>query len=167
MASLDYACLALDHYHDHRQSQIQARETGNKEVLNLFQMAQLMLLATTSLIVITLAQCPLDTTITTACVTAPAFLWDITLFTFNYRGKEEPVSIKRIPGIKPILVGIVRGFGTYSIVSSILQREYTYIPIYPWNAGQIVVWVTINRACHAVSSTHAHCHLFLRSSTNS
>ncbi|KAG2129308.1 hypothetical protein BD769DRAFT_1455608 [Suillus cothurnatus] len=101
--------------------------------------------------------CPISTLLTTAAFVAPALLWT-TPISFNKfalilrhllgrfrRDKHQPSAsapvlvIKRIPGMKAIFNGIIRGCGIYTVVLSVLS-----------GVVQLIVWSTVNRSCHAI-----------------
>lgn len=141
----------MDHYKDYEKSHKFAKERRNQDALNAFQLAQWMIFLSSLVAVMILTQCPLSTTLRTCCSTAPALLWDFHLFEFTYSGRKEYVSVKRIPGIKPFVVGFIRGYGTFVVVESIMTPTYTFQPMYPWNAFKLVSWVIMDRSCYSVS----------------
>ncbi|KAH8705864.1 hypothetical protein BGW36DRAFT_311623 [Talaromyces proteolyticus] len=147
--SFHFISIALDHYKDHLQSYKIAKQSRNQDALNIFQFTHWMIFLSALIAVTALTQCPLSTTVKTACFVAPALLWDFHIFEFTYKGRKEYVSVKRIPGIKPFLVGFIRGCGTYLVVESIMTPTYTYQPVYPWNPFQLIVWVMMDRSCYS------------------
>ncbi|KAG1719792.1 hypothetical protein EDB19DRAFT_1918543 [Suillus lakei] len=60
--------------------------------------------------------------------------------------------IKRIPGMKAIFNGIIRGCGIYTVVLSVLSGSgnLTNTLPTPWSVVQLIVWSTVNRSCHAI-----------------
>ncbi|KAG0697952.1 hypothetical protein DFH29DRAFT_1020543 [Suillus ampliporus] len=114
--------------------------------------------------------CPISTLLTTAAFVVPALLWTtpINLPKFGLILKrligisaedehQPPTSastfvIKRIPGMKAIFNGIIRGCGTYAVVHTVLSGSGNLnnaLPS-PWTSVQLIVWSTVNRTCHAV-----------------
>jgi len=96
----------------------------------LFHLARIFLALNVSLLVIALCQSPPKTTLVTAVFTAPAFLW-ATPFDLRHISavlkrfiwakydqkvehdspiSNEPFVIKRVPGMKAIFDGIIRGY---------------------------------------------------------
>ncbi|KAG2078516.1 hypothetical protein BDR04DRAFT_1086912 [Suillus decipiens] len=74
------------------------------------------------------------------------------------RDKHQPYTsapvfvIKRIPGMKAIFNGIIRGCGIYTVVFSVLSGSgnLTNTLPSPWSVAQLIVWSTVNRTCHAI-----------------
>jgi hypothetical protein len=104
--------------------------TVMKRFTLLFHLARIFLALNVSLLVIALCQSPPKTTLVTAVFTAPAFLW-ATPFDLRHIGavlkgfiwakydqkvehdspiSNEPFVIKRVPGMKAIFDGIIRGY---------------------------------------------------------
>ncbi|KAF8884285.1 hypothetical protein CPB84DRAFT_1685923 [Gymnopilus junonius] len=159
----DIVTIGLDHYNDQASSLECAKQTANNNVLNLFSRAKMLLIVSAVLLLAALSLCPPATWAITACFVTPALLWDTTLFYWrtpvrrNREKKNDDAKrgfvIKRIPGMKAIFIGIIRGCGTYAVVRSILSNSTSIGGTGssgPWSPHEIVIWSTINRACHAV-----------------
>jgi hypothetical protein len=154
MTSLDFLCNALDHYRDELHLRQKAVETNNRAVINMFQRTRILIFVSALSICIALVFSPVSTAPTLICVSTPALLWDVKLFKIRSNQPDKPpeyLSVKRIPVIKPLLVGIMRGYGTCKIVDSIMLPSYKRSLVYPWTMFELVVWPTMNRACDAVS----------------
>ncbi|KAG1841822.1 hypothetical protein DFJ58DRAFT_748357 [Suillus subalutaceus] len=100
--------------------------------------------------------------------TTPAFLWTTPLdlqwigrvlkrfALVNYDqedspGSKNPFIIKRVPGMKAILDGIIRGYGLFLVVHSALQLSWqsaNNAP--PWTIFETIIWSTVNRTCHCI-----------------
>ncbi|KAG1753492.1 hypothetical protein EDB19DRAFT_1669549 [Suillus lakei] len=106
-----------------------------------------------------------------ALFAAPAFLWATPLefgwigtvlkrFTRTNYDQEaeydspksnEPFIIKRVPGMKAIFDGIIRGCGTFFVVHSTLQLSWNSAHnALPWTIIETIVWSTVNRTCHCI-----------------
>ncbi|KAG1827281.1 uncharacterized protein BJ212DRAFT_1583818 [Suillus subaureus] len=145
-----------------------------KRFAPVFHLARIFLAFNASLLVIALCRSPPGTTLVTAVFAAPAFLWatpldlrriGVVLKSFiwaNYDQKEteydpprsnEPFIIKRVPGMKAIFDGIIRGCGTFFVVHSALQLSWeTANNAPPWTIIEIIIWSTVNRTCHCIMS---------------
>ena len=114
----------MDHYFDQEPMQAYALKTGNSEMTAVFKQAKVLLLSNAVLLALALALSPPWTWAMVAIFFGPAFVWDFKLFVFG--GKREPkkkvekgpassgekhaFTIKRIPGMKAVLIGIIRGY---------------------------------------------------------
>ncbi|KAG1906332.1 uncharacterized protein F5891DRAFT_1125661 [Suillus fuscotomentosus] len=117
------------------------------------------------LLALVLSQCPFSTLLTTAMFVVPALLWT-TPISFKSDRHQPSTSapvlvIKRIPGMKAIFNGIIRGYGCkpilfrcgiYAVVFSVLSGSGNLISTLPspWSVVQLIVWSTVNRSCHAI-----------------
>lgn len=184
MAS-DILAIGMDHYFDQEPMQVHALKTSNTEMIAIFKQAKVLLFSNAAILLSTLALCPPWTWLMVTVFFGPAFVWDFKLLIFggqrhqkkqeqsNQKAEEKAFSIKRIPGMKAVLIGIIRGCvlwphpsyprltvsrfscGTFAVVNSVLARSIPAAANNPsiWNPIQIIVWSTINRACHAVRRT--------------
>jgi len=50
--------------------------------------------------------------------------------------------------MKALLVGIIRGYGTFTTVRSIMEPSHELHPIDPWGPISLVAWSVINRMSH-------------------
>ncbi|RDX54494.1 hypothetical protein OH76DRAFT_1341061 [Lentinus brumalis] len=160
----DILAIGMDHYFDQEPMQLYALKTGNSEMTAIFKQAKVLLFSSAALLLFALAVSPPWTWLMVTIFFGPAFIWDFKLLIFGGKRQqkkarqsdEKPAqkafSIKRIPGMKAVLIGIIRGCGTFAIVNSILARSLPVASSGPsiWNPTQIIIWSTINRACHAV-----------------
>ncbi|KZT00343.1 uncharacterized protein LAESUDRAFT_745874 [Laetiporus sulphureus 93-53] len=164
----DVITIGLDHYNDQAAALVQAKKTADATVISVFTRARLLLLSSATLLVFALLMSPISTWLITMAFITPAILWDTTLFHWNpssgapVRVKKTKQAkahadrngfvIKRIPGMKAVFIGIIRGCGTFAVVHSILSRSFPTETTAAglWTPMQIVVWSTINRTCHAV-----------------
>ncbi|RPD65484.1 hypothetical protein L226DRAFT_543270 [Lentinus tigrinus ALCF2SS1-7] len=161
----DILAIGMDHYFDQEPMQMYALKTGNSEITAIFKQAKVLLLSNAALLLFTLALCPPWTTLMVIIFFGPAFIWDFKLLIFGGKGSqkktkqsnEKPgkkfLSVKRIPGMKALLTGIIRGCGTFAVVNAVLARAHPVVSNGPggmWNPTQILIWSTINRTCHAV-----------------
>lgn len=142
-----------------------------KRFTPLFHLARIFLALNASLLVIALCRSPPKMTLVTAVFTAPAFLWATPLefgwvgavlkrFTRTNYDQEveydspksnEPFIIKRVPGMKAIFDGIIRGCGTFLVVHSALQLSWNSAHnALPWTIIETIVWSTVNRTCHCI-----------------
>jgi hypothetical protein len=163
----DVLVTSIDHLKD-QEVVISARGTAAmKRFTSLFHLARTFLALNASLLVMALYQGPSKTTLFTAVFTTPAFLWATPLdlqwigrvlrFTWaNYDQEDslrtnKPFIIKRVPGMKAIFDGIIRGCGAFLVVHSALQlscQSSHNAP--PWTIIETIIWSTVNRTCHSV-----------------
>ncbi|TBU51453.1 hypothetical protein BD310DRAFT_834326 [Dichomitus squalens] len=156
----DILAIGMDHYFDQAPMLSYAFKTSNSEMVAIFRQAKMLLYSNAALLLLALSLSPPLTWAMVTVFFGPAFVWDFKLFVFGGTQKKtvekkapkNAFTIKRIPGMKAILIGVIRGCGTFAIVNSILARSFSAAPAGPsiWNPTQIIVWSTINRACHAV-----------------
>jgi hypothetical protein len=142
-----------------------------KRFAPLFHLARMFLVLNASLLVIALCQGPPKMTIVTAVVATPAFLWTTPLdfrrisvelqrlipakygkgLRYNSSTSGTPIVIKRVPGMKAIFNGIIRGCGIFFIVHSALQESWkSDSHTLPWSIIEIVIWSTVNRIVHSI-----------------
>ncbi|KAG2111890.1 hypothetical protein BD769DRAFT_1364710, partial [Suillus cothurnatus] len=59
--------------------------------------------------------------------------------------------IKRVPGMKAIFDGIIRGYGLFLVVHSTFQLSWQSVNnAPPWTIIETVIWSTVNRTCHCI-----------------
>ncbi|TFK78539.1 hypothetical protein K466DRAFT_668406 [Polyporus arcularius HHB13444] len=158
--SSDILAIGMDHYFDQAPMLTHALKTGNAQMRTIFRKAKVLLLSSASLLIFALTLSPPSTWAMVSIFFGPAFVWDFNLFMMGGRQRGSPKTttqkkafrIKRIPGTKALLIGVIRGCGTFYIVRSVLgelsSSQGHNLDV--WNPSQIVIWSTINRACHAV-----------------
>ncbi|KAG2036219.1 hypothetical protein BDR03DRAFT_960542 [Suillus americanus] len=137
----------------------------------LFRLARIFQALTVLLLVIALCRSPSEVTFITAVVTAPAFLW-ATPLDFHWIGRvlkrfiranydqeveydsprsKKPFIIKRVPGVKAILDGIIRSCMPLVLVHSALQLSWQSAhDTPPWTITETIIWSLVNRICHCV-----------------
>lgn len=144
-----------------------------KRFAPLFHLARMFLILNVLLLVIALSQGSPKMTIITVIFTTPAFLWATPL---NFQrigavfqryipakhGQEvgysssisgAPFIIKRVPGMKSIFNGIIRGCGIFFVVHSALHESWkSDSNVLPWKIIEIVIWSTISRTGHGILS---------------
>jgi hypothetical protein len=126
-SACDILVIGVDHVRD-QEVVISALGTATmKRFTPVFHAARIFLALITSLLVMALSQCPSETVFLTAVFTTPAFLWATPLdlqwigrvlkrfMWMNYGQEDSPGSgkpfiIKRVPGMKAIFDGIIRGY---------------------------------------------------------
>jgi len=166
----DILAIGLDHYFDQADSMKYAEKTGNREMGSVFTQARALLFSSVALLMIAMILSPPSTWLMVAIFFGPAFVWDFKLFVFGGSKKAKKTgappaktdqkknafTIKRIPGMKAIMIGVIRGCGTFAVVNSVLSKTIPQsAPVVAasaamWSPSQIIIWSTINRACHAV-----------------
>ncbi|CCM03439.1 uncharacterized protein FIBRA_05572 [Fibroporia radiculosa] len=158
----DFLAMGLDHYLDNAENLAQARATGNDGVVSVFTQARMMLICVACILFGALLCSPIQTWAITALFVAPALVWNRPLFWLpirdvaNARGDdEEPAGffkhgfvIKRIPGMKAIIIGVIRGCGTFAVVHSVLSPRLLNNESSMWTPTQLLIWSTINWICH-------------------
>ncbi|KAG1726571.1 hypothetical protein EDB19DRAFT_1914558 [Suillus lakei] len=167
----DILAMGADHLKDKEEEFSSDRNIANDpRITSWFVYARTLLTASAVLLALALSQCPISTLLTTAAFVAPALLWT-TPISFKKFGliskrllgrfgqdKHQPSTsaptlvIKRIPGMKAIFNGIIRGCGIYAVVLSVLSGSgnLTNTLPSPWSVVQLIVWSTVNRSCHAI-----------------
>ncbi|KAF9800738.1 hypothetical protein IEO21_10310 [Rhodonia placenta] len=157
----DYIGFGFDHYLDNRPILLRARAAGEAAIVTVFRRARFALTSAAILLAVALILSPLATWLITATLLVPALLWDTPLFFWRQPAVqlsekaeieiEEPRSgfaIKRIPGMKPVIVGVIRGCGYYAVIRSVLDALYPNGPVLrSWDPTQLVIWSTINWTC--------------------
>lgn len=141
--------MGLDHYKDHTSQRLLAQHSGDTDIILAFSWAHKFLLLNAIVLLATLASSGIKTIILTAIFVIPALLWNTPIGTYGL--SRRTLIIKRIPGLKAVLVGVIRGCGTFLVVRSVLPNPSIQWQG-QWSPMQIVVWTTLNRTCHAVSS---------------
>ncbi|KAG2036215.1 hypothetical protein BDR03DRAFT_866546 [Suillus americanus] len=166
----DYVTVSVDHLKDQEVVIGALGAAAVKHFTPVFRLARIFLALNASLLVMALCRSPSEVTFATAVFTAPAFLWVTPLdlqrigrvlkrFTrANYDQVEcdsprskKPFIIKRIPGVKAILDGIIRSCMPFFVVHSVLRlswRSAHNTP--PWTITEILIWSIVNRICHCV-----------------
>ncbi|KAG1852284.1 hypothetical protein DFJ58DRAFT_728615 [Suillus subalutaceus] len=160
----DILAMGADHLKDKEEEFSSDRNNVNDPRLaSWFIYARTFLAASAVLLALALSQCPISTLLTTAVFVAPALLWTtpisfkkFALISRRLLGKfsgdkhqpstSAPVLvIKRIPGMKAIFNGIIRGCGIYAVVLSVLSGSgnLTNTLPSPWSVVQLIVWSTI------------------------
>ncbi|KAJ3898780.1 hypothetical protein F5879DRAFT_979344 [Lentinula edodes] len=164
--SADILTIGLDHYKDQAPSLVDALNNASTRVLQVFYHARILLLLSTTLLCVALSHSPPETWMITGIFIAPALLWNTPLSIRipghssqnefpTEKDQQKPEGafvIKRIPGMKALFIGIIRGCGTFAVVHSILASS-TMAPNVQDNmftSTQILMWSTANRTCHAV-----------------
>ncbi|KAG2124167.1 hypothetical protein DEU56DRAFT_38330 [Suillus clintonianus] len=167
----DILAMGADHLKDKEEEFSSDRNNANDPRLaSWFVYARTFLTASTVLLVLALSLCPVSTLLTTAAFVAPALLWT-TPISFQKFGlisgrllgrsvedSHQPSTpaptlvIKRIPGMKAIFNGIIRGCGIYTVILSVLSGSGNLAGTLPspWSTVQLIVWSTVNRTCHAI-----------------
>ncbi|KAF9804980.1 hypothetical protein IEO21_09248 [Rhodonia placenta] len=157
----DYIGFGFDHYLDNRPILLRARAAGEADIVTVFWCARFALTSAAILLAVALILIPLSTWLITATLLVPALLWDTPLFYWRQpavqlsekaKGEtEEPQSgfaIKRIPGMKPVIVGLICGCGYYAVIRSVVAALYPNGPVMrSWDPIQLVIWSTINWTC--------------------
>ncbi|KAG1811795.1 uncharacterized protein BJ212DRAFT_1483520 [Suillus subaureus] len=164
----DILAMGADHLKDKEEEFSSKHNNANDPRLaSWFTYARTFLAVSAVFLALALSQCPISTLLTTAAFVAPALLWTtpisfrkFTLIRLNRFGGDKcqpsasaPVLvIKRIPGMKAIFNGIIRGCGIYTVVLSVLSGSgnLTNMLPSPWSVVQLIVWSTVNRSCHAI-----------------
>ncbi|KAH9934395.1 uncharacterized protein B0H18DRAFT_870166 [Fomitopsis serialis] len=166
----DYIAIGLDHYLELVDIASTRGTVGHTTIV--FQVAKALLVISTLLLSAVLFFCPPRTWLVVAVCFGPAFVWDIDVSYYvkaflpggkSARGvgcEEDNVkpaaqkvwSVKRIPGLKALLIGVIRVYGTYAIVSSCsnsraLATNAHFVRWVPW---QFFLWSVVDRTCHAV-----------------
>ncbi|KAG0703672.1 hypothetical protein DFH29DRAFT_850074 [Suillus ampliporus] len=169
----DIIAIIIDHLMDQEEAVAAAGAEFVKRFTPLINLGRAFLALNTAALVIALSQCPPETTMVTAVFAAPAFLWAtpikpqrIGAMLKNFMGVnnvkegESPAPkssgslvIKRVPGMKAVFNGVIRGCGVFFVVNSALQvsrplDQVSAAP--PWIILEAIIWSTVNRTCHAV-----------------
>ncbi|KAG2366176.1 hypothetical protein BDR07DRAFT_1607045 [Suillus spraguei] len=167
----DLLAMGADHLKDKEEEfASDCNNANDPRLASWFIYSRVFLTACAGLLALALFQCPISTLFTTTAVVAPALLWTtpirFKMFELISRrligmfGRDRHQSstsapvlvIKRIPGMKAIFNGIIRGCGIFAIVLSALSGSgnLTDTLPFPWSVVQLVVWSTVNRTCHAI-----------------
>jgi hypothetical protein len=167
----DILVMGSDHLKDKEEEFLaDCNNANDSRLASWFVYARTFLSTSAVVLAFTLSQCPISTLFTTAAFVLPALLWT-TPISFNkieliprlllgmYGGDDHkppasgpPLVIKRIPGMKAIFNGIIRGYGIYTVVRSVLagSGNLTNALPSPWCVVQLIVWSTVSRSCHAI-----------------
>ncbi|KAG2054297.1 hypothetical protein BDR06DRAFT_989514 [Suillus hirtellus] len=153
----DILAIGADHLKDKEEEFSLDRTTTNDPCITCwFIYARTFLTANAVLLALVLCQCSISTLLTTVMFVVPALLWT-TPISFKSDRHQPSTSapvlvIKRIPGMKAIFNGIIRGCGIYAVVFSVLSGSGNLISTLPspWSVVQLIVWSTVNRSCHAI-----------------
>ncbi|KAG2144534.1 hypothetical protein DEU56DRAFT_790165 [Suillus clintonianus] len=163
----DILAMGGDHLKD-REEEFSS-DRNNETNPRWFVYARTFLNANAVLLALALSLCPLLTLLTTAAFLAPALLWNTPisfqkfglisrrLFGRFVKDSHQPSTsapiliIKRIPGMKAIFCGIIRGCGIYTVVLTVLSGSGNLADtlLFPWSTAQLIVWPTVNCACQA------------------
>ncbi|KAG1734687.1 uncharacterized protein EDB91DRAFT_1225543 [Suillus paluster] len=167
----DIIAVGVDHLKDQEVAIGACGAAVAKRFAPLINIGRIFLALNASMLVIALCQCPPKTTLVTAVFAAPAFLWATPLepqrigvmlknlmrakHDKQVRGSSPTFSnslvIKRVPGMKAIFNGIIRGCGVFFVVNSALQvSQVTDRAAPPWMLIETIIWSTVNRTCHSV-----------------
>ncbi|KAG2097032.1 uncharacterized protein F5147DRAFT_641444 [Suillus discolor] len=167
----DILAIGADHLKDKEKEFSLDRTITNDPYLTCwFIYARTFLTANAVLLALVLSQCPISTLLTTAMFVVPALLWTTPISFKRFwvisrcllgrfgSNRHQPSTsapvlvIKRIPGMKAIFNGIIRGCGIYAVVFSVLSGSgnLTNTLPSPWSVVQLIVWSTVNRSCHAI-----------------
>lgn len=166
----DILAVAVDHLKD-QEVAISARGAAvMKRFAPLFHLARIFLGLNVLLLVVAFWRSPPKMTLIAVSFAAPAFLWATPLHfsrigtvlnksvlandeegEVEYDSPKAPFIIKRVPGMKAIFDGIIRGCGIFFVVNSALQSSWqlTYNAP-PWMIMETVIWSTVNRTCHCI-----------------
>ncbi|KAG2073739.1 hypothetical protein BDR04DRAFT_1009691 [Suillus decipiens] len=167
----DLLAMGVDHLKDKEEEfSSDCNNASDQRLASWFIYSRAFLAACAGLLALALFQCPISTLFTTTAVVTPALLWTTPirfkmfelisrrLIGMFGRKKHQPSTsapvlvIKRIPGMKSIFNGIIRGCGIFAIVLSALSGSGNLTDTLPspWSVVQLVVWSTVNRTCHAI-----------------
>ncbi|OCH86644.1 hypothetical protein OBBRIDRAFT_689371, partial [Obba rivulosa] len=162
----DIIAMSMDHYFDHIPSLAAARKIGDITTVSTFTQARILLATSVALLFTTLLLSPPLTWAAVVLFFGPAFIWNFDLSKPSSlrgdisvggerkteRGHRGRFSVKRIPGMKAVLDGVIRGGGIFAVNYSMHARAAPRITGSPqiWSARQIVIWSTINHICHSV-----------------
>lgn len=126
----------MDHYFDHMPTLISATKTRDSATIRVFAQARVLLISSAVVLVTALLCSPVFTWVMVGLFFGPAFIWDFNLLwlrgtpkpKFVDKGKSKQsendakFSVKRIPGIKALLVGVIRGY-----VAELLGEMHCFI----------------------------------------
>lgn len=167
----DILAVSIDHLKDQEVAAGAWGAAVMKRFTPLFHLAYIFLALNMSLLVMALCRSPPKMALVTAVFTAPAFLWATPIdfrwigtvskrfIRANYDQEVEydspksngPFVIKRVPGMKAIFDGIIRGCGTFFVVYSALQLSWQSAhDTPPWTIIETIIWSTVNRTCHCI-----------------
>ena len=115
--SSDILAIGMDHYFDQAPMLEYALKAHHVQMRTVFRKAKVLLLSSASLLVFALTVSPPSAWAMVALFFGPAFVWDFNLFMMGGRQRGSPkttvqkkgFTIKRIPGTKAVLIGVIRG----------------------------------------------------------
>jgi hypothetical protein len=149
----DILAIGADHLKDKKEEFLSNHNNANDPRLaSWFIYARTFLAACAGLLALALSQCPISTLLTTAAFVAPALLWT-TPISFNKfalilrhllgrfrRDKHQPSAsapvlvIKRIPGMKAIFNGIIRGYvRIFALSNARVNQCSSDVASIPWS----------------------------------
>ncbi|KAG2063445.1 hypothetical protein BDR04DRAFT_1062750 [Suillus decipiens] len=167
----DFLTVSADHLKDQEVAIGALGAAVTKRFTPLFYLARILLALNVPPLIMALYRSPLEVMLVTAIFTMPAFLWATPLdlgrigavlkrFILSKSDEEveydslrsnKPLIIKRVPGLKAILDGIIRSCGIFFVVRSALQLPWQsayHAP--PWTIIETVVWSMVNRIGHCI-----------------
>ncbi|KAG2063344.1 hypothetical protein BDR04DRAFT_485217 [Suillus decipiens] len=167
----DFITVSADHLKDQEVEIGALGAAVTKRFTPLFYLARIFLALNVPPLMIALCRSPLEVTLVTAVFTTPAFLWATPIdfrrigavlkrFILSKSDEEvehnslrsnNPFIIKRVPGLKAILDGIIRSCGIFFVVHSALQLPWQsahHAP--PWTIIETVIWSVVNRIGHCI-----------------
>ncbi|KZT66958.1 hypothetical protein DAEQUDRAFT_729759 [Daedalea quercina L-15889] len=164
----DYIAIGLDHYLEHR-AVARADDALPVRSSTVFRVAKGLLAASAVLLLAVLLSCPPRTWFEIAVCFGPAFVWDVDVSRYvrrwvgtspvsgtassDAKGTRRRIwSVKRIPGVKALLVGFIRVYGTYAIIRSCMDPSSPSAQSHSdaWTRAQFFLWSVVDRTCHAV-----------------
>ncbi|KAG1734589.1 hypothetical protein EDB19DRAFT_1726688 [Suillus lakei] len=167
----DILAIGTDHLKDQEEEFLSGHNNANdRRLASWFVYARTFLTTSAVLLALALSLCPISTLLATALFVVPALLWTtpinfkrfelISKRILGRSGEDQyqpstsaPILvIKRIPGMKAIFNGIIRGCGIYTVVITVLSGSGSLTATLPspWSTVQLIVWSTVNRSCHAI-----------------
>ncbi|KAG1883530.1 uncharacterized protein F5891DRAFT_1179190 [Suillus fuscotomentosus] len=160
----DILAIGADHLKDKEEEfSLDPTTTNNPCITCFFMYARTFLAAHVVLLALVLSRCPMSTLLATAMFVVPALLWTtpISFKKFwlisrrlhgrfgrdNYQpSRSAPeLVIKRVPGMKAIFNGTIRGRGIYAVVFSVLSGSgnLTSTLPSPWSVVQLIIMADV------------------------
>ncbi|KAG1730253.1 uncharacterized protein EDB91DRAFT_1059590 [Suillus paluster] len=167
----DILVIGADHLKDQEDEFTSHHDNVNdRHLVSLFVYAKVFFAVSAVVLGLTLLLCPIRTLLATAVFVVPALLWTtpinlkdlrlnlkrlIGIDVFGedkHQARKSTLVIKRIPGMKAIFNGIIRGCGLYVVVRTVLfgSGSLNHALPSPWTSAQLIAWSTVDRVCHAV-----------------
>ncbi|KAG1852679.1 hypothetical protein F4604DRAFT_2040636 [Suillus subluteus] len=167
----DFLTVSVDHLKDQEVVIGALGVAAVKRFTPLFRLSRILLALNALLLVVALCQSPSEVTFITAAFTAPAFLWVTPLdlqwidrvlkrfiranhdqeVEYDSTRSKKPFVIKRVPGVKAILDGIIRSCMPLLVVHSALQLSWQSAHnAPPWTITETMIWSMVNRICHCI-----------------